>query len=231
MNRTERLYAIVGELRRAGERGRSSSWLAQRFEVSTRTIKRDISALCEAGVPIWAAEGRAGGYGLARVETLAPIAFTEAEASAIALALATSERLPFAADGRAALTKLLDHMPEATRQAARALAGRLWLRGEEVTRPPALREIEEALRQQVAVTIDFTDLKGQSTTRTIEPMALACSQRQWSVLAWCRLRDAGRWFAVARITRATLTREALPARDLAETFGTPPDDARPLALG
>ena len=55
----------------------------------------------------------------------------------------------------------------------------------------------------------------------------ACGARR----AHRRLRDAGRWFAVARITRATLTREALPARDLAETFGTPPDDARPLALG
>jgi len=51
MNRTDRLYAIVEELRTAGPGGRTAAWLARRFEVSTRTVKRDLSSLQQAGVP------------------------------------------------------------------------------------------------------------------------------------------------------------------------------------
>ena len=62
MNRTERLYAIAEALRAAGDDGRTSAWLAERFEVSTRTIKRDVTALQEAGRPIAGFGGRGGGY-------------------------------------------------------------------------------------------------------------------------------------------------------------------------
>ena len=66
MNRTDRLYAIVEELRAVSPRPRSASWLADRFEVSRRTIERDISALQQTGVPVWAEPGRTGGRVRAR---------------------------------------------------------------------------------------------------------------------------------------------------------------------
>lgn len=127
MNRPDRLYAIVEELRVAAPGGRSSSWLADRFEVSARTIKRDVAALMEAGVPVVGLEGRSLGYRLLRTTSTNPIAFTSGEAAAVAVALAAEPHLPFAPDGRAALTKLLGAMDERQRAAAERLASRIWL--------------------------------------------------------------------------------------------------------
>lgn len=72
MNRTDRLYALVEELRARAPRPLRASELADYFEVSTRTIERDLLALQEAGVPIWEQPGPGGGYGLNPNTTLPP---------------------------------------------------------------------------------------------------------------------------------------------------------------
>ncbi|MBA2625974.1 MAG: HTH domain-containing protein, partial [Acidimicrobiia bacterium] len=72
MNRTERLYAVTEELRARSPHRLTARQLAERFEVSVRTMERDISALQQAGVPIWAERGRAGGYGIDPTMTLPP---------------------------------------------------------------------------------------------------------------------------------------------------------------
>src|SRR5688500_8688735 len=64
VNRTDRLYALVEALRAIAPRHRSARELAARFEVSVRTIERDITALQESGVPIYAEPGRKGGYAI-----------------------------------------------------------------------------------------------------------------------------------------------------------------------
>jgi predicted DNA-binding transcriptional regulator YafY len=61
VNLTDRLYALVEELRAVAPGHRSTTWLAERFEVSARTIERDLSALQQSGVPIYATTGRRGG--------------------------------------------------------------------------------------------------------------------------------------------------------------------------
>ncbi|MFS4096524.1 helix-turn-helix transcriptional regulator, partial [Streptomyces sp. AF1A] len=111
MNRTDRLYALVEELRAAAPRPLSARALARRFEVSVRTIERDLSALQQSGVPIHAEAGRSGGYVLDRERTLPPLAITPAEATALAVALHALAGTPFAADARSALHKVLAVMP------------------------------------------------------------------------------------------------------------------------
>lgn len=78
MNRTDRLYALVEELRAVAPRPRSARQLAERYEVSTRTIERDILALQESGVPVYAETGRCGGYIIDKTLTLPPVNFTAA---------------------------------------------------------------------------------------------------------------------------------------------------------
>jgi predicted DNA-binding transcriptional regulator YafY len=231
VNRTERLYAIAEELRAAGPAGRTGAWLAQRLEVSTRTIKRDVDALLQAGVPLWAQSGPGGGYVLDAAGTLPPLNLTGAEAAAIAVALAALPALPFAADGRSALSKVLAAMPAAELARAETIAARLWLRvPEQPPRPAVARVLDEAVRQRLVTVLRFADRHGEVTERAVEPAALAATGGHWHLLAWCRLREGPRWFRTDRILAAHLTSEVGPEHDPATVFGTPPADARPVRL-
>lgn len=229
MNRTDRMYAIVESLRMVGTRGRTCAWLAERFECSTRTIKRDIAALVNSGVPIVSFDGRGGGYSLAKNATLPPLAFTDAEAMAIAIALRTEPAMPFAPDGAAALTKLIGAMTSEQRHMLENLASRIWMRQPSDSRSPTARVIEEALRENVQVSIDYTDESGaQTRARLIEPMAFARTRQHWNVLAWCHLRKGGRWFRMDRITKANATNITCVDRSLLDVFGAPPEYAQPV---
>ena len=129
MNRTDRLYALVEELRAVAPRPRSARQLAGRYEVSTRTIERDILALQEAGVPIYAVAGRCGGYVIDKALTLPPLNFTAAEMVAIAVSLAGVESTPFASAMRGALRKVLAVAPAAQKAEAAQLMDRVRLIG------------------------------------------------------------------------------------------------------
>ena len=233
MNRTDRLYAIVEELRAAGRYGRKAQWLARRFEVSTRTIKRDIGALQGAGTAITGQDGRGGGYQLA-VGSLSPIELTSAEVAAIAVALGADPEVPFASDARTALTKLLRTMSDSQRVEVARIMGRVWVRTSKSawrgTTRSCVRNIDEAIRRNVAVTIDYCDATGRSTRRrVIDPLAIARTGGRWYVLAWCHSRTAGRWFRFDRLRKVTLTRAPVATRELSAVFGKPPEDAQPVA--
>jgi predicted DNA-binding transcriptional regulator YafY len=233
MNRTDRLYAIAELLRRNGRRGRTAEWLAQQLEVSTRTVKRDIAALQSAGTQVVGQDGRGGGYQLAD-ETLPPVVLTSAEVAAVAVALGSDPHLPFAPDGRTALTKLLRTMSAAQRDEIARITGSVWVRtgggAGRGTTGSCVRTVDEAVRRGVALTINYVDRAGRATnTRRIDPLAVARTGGRWYVLAWCHVRSAGRWFRFDRIRRATLTRRAVVRRELLQVFGPPPVDAQPVS--
>ena len=139
MNRTDRLYALVEELRAVAPRPRSARQLAERYEVSTRTIERDILALQESGVPIYAQTGRRGGYAIDKTLTLPPLNFTAAEMAAIAVSLAREENTPFAAATRSALRKVLATASAAQTAEAGELLDRVRLIGGARPGEPARR--------------------------------------------------------------------------------------------
>lgn len=233
MNRTDRLYAISEELRRAGRAGSSGPRLARQLEVSERTIKRDIAALQQAGAPIWAQAGPGGGYVLDDVASLPPVAFTPAQAVAVAVALATlPPGSPFALDGAAARGKLWDTLGPGGRVRAENLSARVWTRPTSdtvsATAPSAvLRAVEQALAERRVLVITHTGGRG-TTRRSVEPILLAHAHGRWYLVAWCRLRTDVRWFRLERIEAAHLTSEHHEPRPVA-SVGTPPDDAAPVA--
>ena len=148
MSRTDRLYALVEELRAVSPRYRTASWLADRFEVSVRTVERDLSALQAAGVPIYASPGRRGGYAIDATHTLPPVNLTAAEATTIAVALSNPGSTPFTSAGRSALLKIMAVMGSDDAAAARALAERVRLYEPEPD-PPS--EPDDPLQREVGV--------------------------------------------------------------------------------
>ena len=137
MNRTDRLYALVEELRACAPRRRSARELALLYEVSARTIERDIGALQQAGVPIYADAGRSGGYTVDKSLTLPPLNFSPAEVVAVAVALAQVNVGPFEGAARSAVRKIVAAMPGPDVIAARDLAGRVRLLERVVAPEPA----------------------------------------------------------------------------------------------
>src|SRR5262249_5261482 len=127
VNRTDRLYALVEELRAVAPRPRSARQLAGKYEVSTRTIERDVLALQDAGVPIYAQAGRHGGYVIDKTLRLPPINFPGAEMVAVAVSLARAEGTPFAFATRSALRKVLAAAPAGQLAEAAQLMDRIRL--------------------------------------------------------------------------------------------------------
>ncbi|HET6394904.1 MAG TPA: WYL domain-containing protein [Blastococcus sp.] len=228
MNRTDRMHAVAEELRRAGPSGRTARRLAAWLEVSPRTIKRDVAALQQTGVPIWATGGPGGGYVLDAAATLPPVNLTPAQAVAVAVALAGATDAPFATDGRTALEKVLDVMGPGAREEAERLGGRVWVRGGR-QRPGPAAVVEEALLRRRVVSIRYRDGEGSVSRRRVEPHLLARTGDRWYLIAWCRDRQAPRWFRWDRLEAADLTTEAARERDPA-LYGTPPPDAHAVRV-
>jgi predicted DNA-binding transcriptional regulator YafY len=218
------LYALVEVLRAVAPSSRSAPALAARFEVSVRTIERDISALQQAGVPIYATSGRRGGYSIDKSMTLPPVNFTAAEAAAVALALARAGTTPFRSAARTALPKMLAAMSEMDAGAARRLAARvrLYQRAGAEGPPRVPPVVEQAIVEQLVVAIDYSDRDGTRTERVVEPLAVVGVESMWYLTAWCRLREGVRTFRLDRIQAARLTGETAPERDV-DTSVQPPD--------
>jgi predicted DNA-binding transcriptional regulator YafY len=284
VNKTERLYAVAEELRRAGPAGTTGPRLARLLEVSERTIKRDVSALQQAGLPIWAQAGPGGGYVLDASASLPPVNFTPQQAVAVAIALAAlPPGSPFGVDAAAAQGKLWDALGPDARERAEALAARVWIDhgpdgaarpagdvtvggdhrsdhaarsggdvtvgaehrpGVEIVRGSAagmagpvprararlgvLRAVEQSLARSLVLAIRYRDERGEESARRVEPVILAHRVSGWHLVAWCRSREAIRWFRLDRVERADLTGEHYEPRPVAEV-GTPPSGAAPVA--
>jgi predicted DNA-binding transcriptional regulator YafY len=228
MNRTDRLYAMVEELRAVAPRPRSATWLAGRFEVCARTVERDIGALQQAGVPIYAEPGRVGGYVLDKRHSLPPVNVTPEEAVAIAVGLELLRGTPFHAAARSALRKVVAVMPERDAGAAADLAGRIRLLGAAPPEvPPA---VARALADRLVLRFGYRDRSGAVTEREVEPLSYIGGGTHWYVVAWCRLRQAHRAFRLDRMVSPVATGEVAPRRELDPDALNIPHELRTPAL-
>lgn len=213
MNRTVRLYALVEELRARTPQSMRAIDLARRFEVSTRTIERDLLALQEAGVPIWTRPGPHGGYGIVADFSLPPLNLTPEEAVAIATALATAPAMPFSGAGKSAMAKLSAVMQASSKARASQLSALVRLEHDPSQMDEAARDtIAGALLDPVAIRLSYRDRDGIETVRVVEPVGFLGSKNGWYLVGWCRLRQAPRTFKLDRIVSVELTSERIVPR-------------------
>ncbi|UDL75831.1 WYL domain-containing protein [Corynebacterium uberis] len=225
VKRSERLHAMSEALRRRGTYGMTAEQLAQRFEVSVRTIKRDIAALETAGLPIWSRPGPGGGYVLVPGAELPPIRLTPAQAMALVAAVTAAANAPYADLAAAGAATILAALDPHTRRQAEQLAHRVWVDPGPAC-PRVIRSaLEQAMTDQRVARIEYTTAAGEESRRDVEPIIFAATGGCWYLVAWCRMRNAIRWFALSRVRAAAVTRVHCAGHSIAE-IGVPPAGAR-----
>ncbi|MEM8663513.1 MAG: YafY family protein, partial [Pseudomonadota bacterium] len=205
MRRADRLYRLVDILRDG--RLATARHLAERLEVSERTIYRDVADLVASGVPL---EGEAGvGYVMRPGFDVPPLMFTQNEIAA----LVTGARLVEAWGGPAmaraasdALSKIAAVVPaEIAKAADRTAIHAFRTTGPDPQARDWLDLLDGAIRDMARVKISYVDGVGSQTTRRVCPLALVFWGKVWTLIAWCELRDDFRMFRVDRIAAAEPT--------------------------
>jgi predicted DNA-binding transcriptional regulator YafY len=219
MRRADRLFHIIQLIR--GRRLTTAAWLAQRLEVSERTIYRDVADLQVQGVPL---EGEAGvGYRLGAGFDLPPMMFTQDEAKALVAAVRISQGWldpALAQAGGDALGKILSVLPAEARVAAEALAVYAPVGGglpEPAQR--TLQTLREAVQGRQKIFIHYRDLADKPSERTLRPLGCFYWGKVWTLAAWCEQRNDFRSFRVDRVTYVRRLDERFrdePGRTLAD---------------
>jgi predicted DNA-binding transcriptional regulator YafY len=206
MRRADRLFQIVSLLRR--RRFVTAAWLAERLEVSERTIYRDVRDLIGSGVPI---EGEAGvGYRLGKGFELPPMMFNVDEIEALVLGARMVEAWGDEGLRRAArsvLDKTEAVLPEKQRARVRDTAlFALSFRLNQATKE-GLGAIRRAVNGRRKLALRYRDAEGEPSERVVRPLGLYFWGSTWTLGAWCELREDFRNFRVDRIEAVDVLEE------------------------
>jgi len=204
--RTDRLVAVLLLLQRREQV--TAAEVARELEVSERTARRDLDALAMAGVPVYATQGRGGGWRLVGGARTDLSGLTASEARALFLVAGPASAATPAV--KTALRKLVQALPEPFRAQAEAAASswvtdpRQWgaSRGEHRP-PPFLEALQDAVIRGLQVRLGYVDGKGAETTRTVHPLGIVAKDLAWYLVTHT---EAGRrTFRIDRVSSADPT--------------------------
>jgi predicted DNA-binding transcriptional regulator YafY len=215
-----RLLELLSMLQ--GRRDWPGNELADRLEVSGRTIRRDIGQLRQLGYPVDSLTGPAGGYRLRAGSAMPPLLLDDEEAIAIAVGLRTAASASVAGIEETAvraLVKLEQVLPAHLRRRVQAL-------GSATFTPPAvgpmvdprhLTAIAAACRDSECLRFDYRSRDGAGSRREVEPHSLVNYGRRWYLIAWDRRREGWRTFRIDRLAKPVsngvrFTPRRLPAK-------------------
>lgn len=209
MNRIDRLQAILTTLQ--SKRIVTADALAQKFEVSVRTIYRDIRSLEEGGVPIGAEAGI--GYYIMEGYHLPPIMFTHEEARVLLMAGKMVEKMTDLHTSKVfaeALTKISAVLDSSKKEELEDLDNKIvvlpnMMQVGQETPDLVLDKIKEALARSVKASFDYvSNNRNEHSTREVEPLGLCYYGNNWHLIAYCLLRKDYRDFRVDRISHFVL---------------------------
>jgi biotin operon repressor len=228
MDSAERLLKLLGLLE--GRIDWTAEELGRRLEVTTRTVRRDITRLRDLGYPVEAVAGPGGGYRLGAGGKLPPLLLDDEEALAVALGLrvATTAAVGGLEDASlSALSKLEHVLPPRLRSRLEDVSvATISTTGRSSTRVDhtSLATTASAIRTGVRLRFDYTDGEGRRSERHTEPHRLVHTGRRWYLVAFDLDRDDWRIFRVDRMTLRTgsgprFVRREVPGGDVAAFVG------------
>ena len=220
MNRIDRLTAMLIHLQ--SKKIVKAEEMADRFEISLRTVYRDVKALMEAGVPIGSEAGK--GYFIVDGYHLPPVMFTQDEASSMIMAQKFVEKMTDKSVREAyesAMFKIKAVMSETEKDHLDHLQSHI-----EVYVSPRsaqnqgefpdhfITEIQRAVVKKNVLKLDYISNHEELTQREVEPIGLFYYSAAWHLIAWCRLRNGYRDFRADRIKDLTSTSSNFEGRNL-----------------
>ena len=213
MNRIDRLHAILTHLQ--SKKRVTAQEVADRFNISLRTVYRDVKALEESGVPVI---GEAGsGYTIMEGYRLPPVMFSQEEAAALLLGSKLAEHLADASVKKhfnAALYKIKAVLRAIDKEHVDQLDDHIAV----ISRMPSvdsdgryLVDLQKSLGDKKVIYIRYQSGEEAVTERKVEPIGLCYYGQAWHLIGWCKLRNNYRDFRVSRIQQLQITDEVFEA--------------------
>ncbi|RYD57166.1 MAG: YafY family transcriptional regulator [Sphingobacteriales bacterium] len=201
MNRVDRLFGILTLLQ--SKKYVPAEKIADKFNISVRTVYRDVKALCEQGIPVSFEANK--GYFVVQGYFLPPVSFTSDEANALllmeAVASGFADRSTLA-HYSTALSKVKAVLKGPQKDKLEHLNNNIRLQVPSMFRNDFeyLSTLQNAISSYCILELGYTNNKGEVSTRKIEAIGLVFYAFGWHVIAWCHLRGEYRDFKVSRIT-------------------------------
>jgi predicted DNA-binding transcriptional regulator YafY len=216
MNRIDRVSAILIQLQ--SRRVVRASDIAERFNISLRTVYRDIKTLEEAGVPII---GEAGvGYSIVDGYRLPPVMFTKEEATAFLTAEKFVEKLTDASTAshhKSAMFKIRSILKTTEKNLLEEIDNSIEVFKTQsqlkIDNKDHIQTLLQSIAQKSVLSIDyFANHNQQHTKREVEPIGIFFKESYWHLIAYCRLRNDYRDFRVDRINKAKITEKTFNSK-------------------
>lgn len=206
MNRIDLLFNILTLLQ--SKKFVTAEKIADKFNMSVRTVYRDIKALNESGIPISFEPNK--GYFVVQGYFLPPISFNTEEANALLLVETLVQGFTdksIQTHYTNALNKVKSVLRTAQKESIEALSDNIKMQVPScmVLNFSYLSVLQEAIARKTILTIDYTNNAAIASKRQVEPIGLVFYALSWHLIAWCHQRNAYRDFKVARITKLSNT--------------------------
>ncbi len=237
MGTSERLLKLLSLLQTP--RDWTGNELAERLEVSPRTVRADIERLRDLGYPVHATRGAVGGYRLEGGTSMPPLLLDDEEALAVAIGLRTATNGAITGieeTSLRALAKLEQVLPPRLRRQLETLEGvtmHVRHRSDQSVESSVLTELGRLVRERWTVRFEYSDRRDETSRRHVEPYRLVNAGRRWYLLAWDLERRDWRTFRVDRMRPGASAGIRFTPRELSDeqvrelvSRGVPPEARR-----